>query len=339
VAAAVRLGLPVDSINGLRNYGLYVNDSFNLHKLTLNLGVRYDRYRVFLPAQDRPASRFSSQAASFSAVKEVKVFNHVVPRIGATYDLGGDGKMVVKANYGRYFFNPGVVLADSVNPNTSTQYAQYAWTDRNGDRLWEAGEEGALQSQFGGTANVTFDTSLRNSYTDELSGWVERELPGQVGARVGFVWKMDRDGYQQENKNRPISAYTVPITVVDPGADGITGTADDGRKSMMNLNPANLALPVVNYVYNPPGFEANYKSIELGVNKRFSNKWSVVGSFLLTWTDEYGSSYFTSGPAGIGGTNPTLFSGLMIHQQLSVLWASTNALSPTMKRKRVQGTS
>jgi len=309
VAAAVRLGLPVDSINGLRNYGLYVNDSFNLHKLTLNLGVRYDRYRVFLPAQERAASRFSSQAASFAAVKEVKVFNHFVPRIGLIYDLTGDGKTVAKANFGRYFFNPGVVLADSVNPNTSTQYTQYAWTDRNGDRLWEAGEEGALQTQFGGTANVIFDPNLKNSHTDEVSAWVERELPGQIGARAGFVWKMDRDGYQQENKNRPVSAYTVPITVIDPGADGITGTADDGRVGMKNLDPANLALPVVNYVYNPPGFEGNYKSIELGVNKRFSHKWSMVGSFLLTWTDEYGSSYFSTGAAGLGGTNPTLFSG------------------------------
>ena len=46
-------------------------------------------------------------------------FNHIVPRIGATYDLTGDGKTVLKGNWGRFYFNPGVNLADAVNPNTS----------------------------------------------------------------------------------------------------------------------------------------------------------------------------------------------------------------------------
>ena len=307
-AASVRLGLPVDSWNGLRNYGLFVNDSYRRSKMTVNLGVRYDRYRVFLPEQDRPSSRFSSQAATFAAVDNVKTFNHVAPRVGLIYDLSGDGRTLLKGNYGRYYFNPGVTLADSVNPNTSTQYTQYAWTDRNGDRLWQDGEQGALQSQFGGTASVAIDPDLRNSHTDEWSAWVERDLGGQIGARAGFVWKMDRDGYQQYNRNRPLSAYNVPITVVDPGPDGTRGTSDDATLNMFNLSAAALAAPVANFVTNPEGFEADYKNVEVALNKRFSSKWSAVASFLYTWTKEYGSSYFGSGGGHIGGTNPSLFS-------------------------------
>ena len=323
---SVRLGLPVDSWNGLRNYGLFVTDSYTRHRLTLNLGARYDRYRVFLPEQDRPASRFSPQAAHFDAVDNVKTFNHVAPRIGVVYNVTGEGKTVLKANYGRYYFNPGVTLADSVNPNTSTQYCEYNWTDRNGDRLWEAGEEGTLTSTGcqGGTASVSLDPNLKNSRTDELSTWIEQELPGQIGARVGFVWKMDRDGYQQENRNRPLSAYNVPITVVDPGPDGTRGTADDSTVSMMNLNPANLSLPVANYVYNPPGFDANYRSIEVAANKSFSHRWSMVGSFLYTWTDEYGSNYFNTGSAGIGGQNPSLFSGFALQTGFPITDADRN---------------
>ena len=56
-------------------------------------------------------------------------FNHIVPRFGATYDLTGDGKTVLKGNWGRFYFNPGVNLADAVNPNTSDQYADWNWTD------------------------------------------------------------------------------------------------------------------------------------------------------------------------------------------------------------------
>lgn len=308
-AQSVRLGLPVDSWNGLRNYGLFLNDSYKVRKLTLNLGVRYDRYRVFLPEQERPASRFSAQAATFAAVDNIKTFNHVVPRVGVIYDLQGNGKTVLKANYGRYYFNPGVNLADSVNPNTSTQYTQYAWTDRNGDRLWQPGEEGAIQSQFGGTASVLIDPNLRNSYTDELSGWIERELGGNIGARVGFVWKMDRDGYQQENRNRPFSAWNIPATVTDIGPDGLPNTGDEKSVAAFGLNPANAALPTVNTVFNPDGFTADYKTVEVGATKRFSKKWSMVSSFAVTWTSEFGTNYFSTGAGSNVGSSGSLFGG------------------------------
>jgi hypothetical protein len=308
-AASVRLGLPVDSWNGLRNYGLFVNDSYRHNKLTANVGLRYDRYRVFLPEQERPSSRFSPDARSFAAVDNVKTFNHLAPRLGLIYDLTGNGRTLLKANYGRYFFNPGVTLADAVNPNTSTQYTQYAWTDRNGDRLWQDGEQGAIQAQFGGSASVEIDPNLRNSYTDEWSAWIERDLGAGVGARAGFVWKMDRDGYQQSNRNRPLSAFNVPITVVDPGPDGTRGTGDDQNVSMMNLSAAALAAPIANFVHNPEGFEADYKNIEVALSKRFSNRWSATSSFLYTWVSEYGSSYNGSGLAGsTAGANPSLFS-------------------------------
>jgi hypothetical protein len=313
----VRLGLETDSRNGLRNYGLFVNDSYVNGKLTLNVGLRYDRYRLFLPEQERPASRFSPQAATFAAVDNVKTFNHVVPRLGVIFDIQGNGKTVWKANFGRYFFNPGINLATTANPNTNQQYSQYGWNDLNGDRLWQQGEQGALQQQFGGTASVSVDPNLRNSYTDEFSTWLERDLGGNIGARVGFVWKMDRDGYQQENRNRPRSAWTVPATVVDSGPDGIApggvanpgGIPDAGDNRTVNvfgLDPAAAALPVVNYIYNPDGFTADYKTVEVGATKRFSKRWNLVSSFSITWYDAFMTNFFGAGNGANYGTGATL---------------------------------
>jgi carboxypeptidase family protein len=309
----VRLGLPVDSWNGLRNYGLFVNDTYSRGRLTVNVGARYDRYRVFLPEQEREASRFSPTAATFPAVDDVKTFNHVAPRLGFVFDLKGNGKTLLKANYGRYYFNPGVNLADAVNPNTSDQYTEYNWTDRNGDRLWQQGEEGAVRIRVGGTANVEIDPNLRNSYTDELSAWVERELPGAVGVRGGFVWKMDRDGYMRFNNfQRTPSAYNVPVNVTDNGPDGVAGSGDERTVRVFNLDPAVLALPAVNRIFNPDGYQGDYKSIELAANKRFHRKWSMVGSFVYTWTDEFAAQYFGGGLFANGSTqtSPSLFGGL-----------------------------
>ena len=89
-----------------------------------------------------PVSRFNPVERTFAEISSVKTFNHIVPRFGATYDLSGDGKTVLKANWGRFYFNPGVNLADSVNPNSSDQYVDYNWNDLNGDRVFQVGEQG-----------------------------------------------------------------------------------------------------------------------------------------------------------------------------------------------------
>jgi hypothetical protein len=306
-ANLVRLGLPVDSWNGLRNYGLFVNDAYKVNRLTLNVGVRYDRYRVFLPDQERPASTFSPQAATFPAVSSVKTFNHVVPRLGVIYDITGDGKTLWKANFGRYYFNPGVGLADSVNPNTGTQFSEYTWNDLNGDRIWQPGESGTLQQVVGGSASITFDPNLRNSFTNELSTWLERDLGANIGMRAGFVWKMDRDGYQRENVNRPLSAWTIATSVTDPGPDGSANTGDERTVSAFGLPADVLARPVENRVFNIDAWENDYRTFELGATKRFSNRWNMVSSFSITWFDEYGTSYFGSGPGNNVGASGTLF--------------------------------
>ncbi len=122
---------------------------------------------------------------------------------------------------------------------------------------------------------------------------------------------MDRDGYQQENINRPKSAWNIPTTVTDNGPDGRAGTADDRTGiPAFALNPVNAALPVVNKVFNPDGFTADYKSIDISLNKRFSKKCSMVTSFINTWSSEFGTSYFGTGAGNNVGSSPSLFGGL-----------------------------
>ena len=63
-----------------------------------------------------------------------------------TYDLSGNGKTVLKANYGLYWHNPGVTVPGNGNPNTAAKQATYTWNDINGDKRWQPGEEGLQTS-------------------------------------------------------------------------------------------------------------------------------------------------------------------------------------------------
>jgi hypothetical protein len=295
VPDSVRLYNNANSWNGLKTISFFVTDTWTINRLTLNLGMRYDRYRPWLPEQSLPAGRFVPAALTFAEVSQVVVFNNIVPRFGATYDLAGDGKTVLKANWGRFAFNPGVNLADAVNPNTSTQYAEWTWNDLNGDRVFQNNERaGAAPTvQFGGSSNVSIDPNLENPYTDEASFFVERAVVQDLGVRAGFVWKKDYNGWQQLNAARPFEAFNVPVTIIDPGPDGSVATiSDNGILNLFNLD--NPARGVRNVVQNVDGYEGTYRTFEISANKRYRQRWSMNASFSYTWTEEFNNTYYNN---------------------------------------------
>ena len=138
-------------------FGLFLTDTWSVGKLSMNAGVRYDRYKGWLPEQDQMAGTAAGWAASFPALasqvqaksfaqRDLYTWNSFAPRIGVVYDLSGTGRTVVKANYGLYWHNPGVGISGNANPNTANKSATYTWTDLNGDRRWQPGEQAAAFS-------------------------------------------------------------------------------------------------------------------------------------------------------------------------------------------------
>jgi hypothetical protein len=281
------------SQNALATTSFFATDTWSINRLTLNLGLRFDRYRVWLPEQTIPVARFNAVAQTFPEISDVVTFNHLVPRLGATYDLKGDAKTVLKANWGRFYFNPGVNLADAINPNTSNQYSDYLWNDVNGDRVYQVGEEGVLQQKFGGATNASNDPNLKNSFTDESSIFVEHAVMADLGIRVGYVYKKDHDGWQQMNSLRPLSAYNVPVVIRDPGPDGVLGNTDDGANiNGFNLDDTSRGSNLI--AENVDGYEGDYKTLEFSANKRYTQRWSMNAAYSYTWTSEFGNNYFNN---------------------------------------------
>jgi hypothetical protein len=287
----VRLTTNGNSWSALATTSAFVTDTWTINKLTLNLGARFDRYRVYLPEQSVAAGRFAV-AANYPAIDSIVTFNHIVPRFGATYDLTGDGKTVLKASWGRFYFNPGIALADASNVNTANQYADHVWNDLNGDRVFQEGEAGVQLQKFGGTAGASIDPNIENSYGDEMSFFVERALITDLGVRAGYVYKTDRNGWQQVNASRPYGNFNIPVTVVDPGPDGVYGNGDDANVQAFNLS--DTTTPPNNTTRNIDGYENDFKTIEFAVNKRYSNRWSMNASFSHTWTNQFGNLYFNN---------------------------------------------
>src|SRR6478736_1506991 len=178
-----------DKLNAKANldqFGAFLNDTWSVGRATLNAGFRYDRYRGWLPEQEQIAgttAKWATQFPSLAAQVTAKTFpevsfctwNVAAPRIGVTYDLTGNGKTVLKGNYGLYWHNPGVGIGSSGNPNTAAKQASYTWNDINGDKRWQPGEEG-LQTSASLEGGVGVDPNIKAPYTHEAAGWLERQV-------------------------------------------------------------------------------------------------------------------------------------------------------------------
>ena len=90
------------------------------------------------------------------------------------------------------------------------------------------GEEGAVTSVSGGTTSTRLDPEIVNTHVHQTTLFLEREVAREMAIRTGVVINARRDPYGTININRPLTAYGVPVPVVDPGADGRVGSADDG---------------------------------------------------------------------------------------------------------------
>ena len=119
--------LPMDQ------YGMYIQDDFRVNdRLTVNAGLRYDLSTGFLIDQSKipnyVALTGAAAAGRFDGVPGFDEFgkkaqedkNNVQPRLGAVWDLRGNGKDIVRAGWGIYY-DYGFTNANVLFPGLSAQ--------------------------------------------------------------------------------------------------------------------------------------------------------------------------------------------------------------------------
>ena len=294
---------PVSPQARLDYVAAYFQDSWVIHRrLTLNLGVRYSNDRGWLPAQCRDA------AATFPTVygarcwpeaHPINTFNQIVPRLHAAYDMSGDGKTVIKGGWGRFYNLHLQDELDIANPNSdiSTTFrwhpATYLGPGRDhfraGDAVLDLNGADFLSQQItgsaGNVAGLVNNPDLKNPGSDEFSLSMERELMANFSLRVTGVYAKEFNTLRLLNTLRPYDAYNIPVTITDPGPDGVLGTADDPGVARTFFDyPASLrgaAFQRPMYI-NDAKSDASYKSIEITGTKRMSNRWQLLAGYSAT---------------------------------------------------------
>jgi hypothetical protein len=122
--------------------GVFAQDQWTLHRLTLTSGLRYDYYDGGAEPMTLAAGPWVG-TRSFPGTKHSPQWKDLSPRLGVAYDLFGDSKTALKATAGRFitttsssggFGSP--FGSDSPNPVTrSVLKVTRTWVDNNHDYI------------------------------------------------------------------------------------------------------------------------------------------------------------------------------------------------------------
>jgi hypothetical protein len=259
--------------------GGFLQDSWTLFdRLNINIGFRFDHQEGIIPKQgeERTPEVYAGETFDPRVTESFKpiIWNTIAPRIGVTYDVTGDGKTVLKVHYGRYYIANLLQWFVTTNPNSFISW--YWWLDENMNPVGN-------RFLFSATAGTEMDPNLKSPYLDELNIGIERELFKDFKLGVRYIKKWDRklmedldaNGLDVDALMRGDDIWSVwtnytPVTITDD-YDGSTQTF---------WNMIDSSIPWKGYITNPPGAERDYDGIEVTLDKRFSNNWSMNASYV-----------------------------------------------------------
>ena len=286
---------PNTGVNAVRHLSGYIQDSWAVTgRLTLNLGARYDRYVMGWPEQSISPTHVDIWAPRRVGARDVLTWANVAPRAGAAFDPTGEGRSVVKLFAGRFYWNPSTTIVDDENP-VGQAAARFVFDDLNGNLLLDPGPGGGLADSpelgrqlgtLGGAGTVTVDPGLTSAYGHEVSVHFEQQLAARLSARGSYVYKNTRNLYGIVDMNRAF-AYRIPFEYRDRGPDDVTGTADDQVLQLLDRPPG---VPEERRYVNPGRHglmppDGDFHTVEVAVNRWFSNRWMFLTSFMHTWAE------------------------------------------------------
>lgn len=298
----VTYNYPVTAVNRGTSQALYAMDSWRLHRVTLNYGVRWDRYNAYYPDQHKPAGQLSP-AADYPGVN-LLTWTDFVPRVGASWDVFGHARTVVKGTFGvfgdtmssRYgeSFNPNGVVATTWRwrgPCVATGFDNVSYTQPNTSCDVSPETLASLTPgspdfvSVSGGLNQIVDPDLKQAKIYEYSARIEHELVPNVAVSAGYVYHRTVNSIYPGTSgtafniiypNRPYSAYTIAAPFLDPMS---------GQTIDVYTYPASFVGPTFDqtmHAASPDDRPDTFSTVELTVTKRYSKRWNGSLSFWTT---------------------------------------------------------
>ena len=283
---------PTTQKNYFSDASFYLQDTWTVtRRLTLDLGLRYDHFNTYYPAQKSDPNETYPQLflpAAFPASGNLVNWNTVSPRIGVAFDPAGRGTSVLRFSYGRFYKMQGTGLAETSNP-VGLASKTYTWNNTSGTSgsgvppLSEWLPQGAATvpvSASGGTS-THINTNMSRPYSEQISAGYQKQLWHDLSVSATYYYRTKKNLIGIENTAVSPSDY-VPVTTINgqPIVNGLTGKP----MTLYSFQPSDQTkYGAFNFVVtNIPKLDDNtYHGVEFTAVKRLSNKWQLLTGFTI----------------------------------------------------------
>jgi hypothetical protein len=241
--------------------GTFAEDTWTIKRMTLNLGLRYDWFNSYVPSLvEGPGPNVPNRNITFPEVDNVPNWKNWSPRLGASWDLFGNGKTALKVSLGKYLEGPALnIYTRLADPAASIAVsATRSWTDTNGNGLPDCDlGTAAANGECGPNNNVNFGNSIVTTRyasdvpTTRITSWefstaIQHELFPRTSLNVGYYRRWYNNLLVTQNvavSSADYSPYCIPVPV-DPRLPGGGGGQECG---FYDVSPAKFG-QVNNYV-------------------------------------------------------------------------------------------
>jgi hypothetical protein len=284
--------------------GLYAQDQWTIKRLTLNAGLRFDYLNDYSPAQTYPATAFTP-AFDFPAMSDIPNWKDLSPRVGAAFDVFGDGKTAIKVAVGRYpilettnlaqLNSPASAFASTTTRTWSPPASAIAALNATGQIMPDCNlANPAANGDCGPVANSAFGTSVVTTHYSPsvMQGWnvrpstwqaslvLQQQLKPGIGVWAGYYRTWYTNILATDNQALQPSDVT-PYCVTAPASSQLPGGGGYPVCGLYDVSPAKFGA-INNVVVDSSTLRGGpwrqvYDGIEVGSNARFRSGGMLTG--------------------------------------------------------------
>jgi hypothetical protein len=276
----------IDGRVQLNRTSFYASDTYRRDRLTLNLGLRFDRQTGSNQESSIPGVPGFEEFVgplNYPDLDPGIDFNDWSPRLGVTYDLTGDGKTVIRGNFARYYDTYNPAFLQHQNPTYVYNGAVFSYNNLNGDRVITPDELVGDPVYYGGLDSPIFnldqflshrliDSDFKNSNSWEYLAGFERELMQDLSLSVTYTHRDYRDATVIVPAGVSAADWVPAGTFT---ANTVLGTFDVPLFNYIGPDTGDLILT------NSNDYKTKYDGLDIAVRKRMSNNFLVNGGLTL----------------------------------------------------------